>query len=206
MAVPDGCDDIEVVSFSATVGVPAANLSGDTTFTGGDDNQFESLELVDYDEVVDRNEELVLLEAHHGAYLSVNSTETADGSVRASVGVVAQPTLPDVVRNAATQRVDALEGIGFQGSASSEDSIDIVGRPLVFQATGPFSDSSSGLGGGGSAGHDSIDLEHAPAEFGRFHPRDELFLAGRAEVNNIDDAGIHIGIAGQHVYGVRHDC
>jgi hypothetical protein len=44
-----------------------------------------------------------------------------------------------------------------------------------------------------------------PAEFGRFHPRDELFINGEFRAWNIDDAGIHAAVAGQHVYGVISD-
>jgi len=195
-------DDIEVATFSATVGIPASDLDGNTTFNGGIQEPFEALQLLDYDEIVDRNEELVLLDAHHSLYASINSTETADGSMRVAVEISADPALSDATIFAAGQSSQDVPGSLWEGVAAQDDTIDLIGRPLTGAATGPFSDGSSGAGGGGSASHDEVHLTMAPAEFGRFHPRDELFANGRAEINNVDDAGVHLGISCQHVYGV----
>jgi hypothetical protein len=200
------CDDIEVVTFSATVGVPAAQLDGSTAFGGGDNHKFNGLQLVDYDSVVDRNEELRLVDGYHRMVPSINSTETADGSLRAAVAVLAEPSLPGVVDQAANQKGTDIGDSEVDGEATTSDSIDLIGRPLSGIATGPFSDSGTGVGGGGSSAGDEYRLASAPAEFGQFHPRDELFLAGRLEVDNVDDAGVHIQMTGQHMYEVVHDC
>lgn len=197
-------DDVEVVSFAATVGIPAADLDGSTAFTGGVTEGFEGLQIVDYDEVVDRNEELVLITADHSLSVMINSTETADGSVRGGVAISASPARLNVTDRTVLQTDNDLPGSTFDGSSRVDDTIDLVGRPLLAAATGPFSDGSSGAGGGGAAANDRITVEMPPAEFGRFHPRDELFLNGAVEVDNIDDAGIHLSVAGQHVYGVTH--
>ena len=199
--------DIEVASFGATVGIPAADLGGGAAFTGGEVDTFEGLQLLDYDEVVDRNEELVLLAAYHRLSPEINSTETADGSMRCAVEISASPALSEPTGQAASQAdTDISGGTGdFDGVANFDDTIDIVGRPLSGTAYAPFSD-GSGVGGGGSADGDQYRLDMAPAEFGRFHPRDELFLNGRTEVDNVDDSGVHLMVAGQHVYGVRESC
>lgn len=202
-----GFDDIEVVSFSANAGVQASNLSGTTGFQGGDEQEFEGLELVDYDEIVDRNEELRLLYVAHALSVYANSTETEDGTVAASVEISADPSLTDVGRGATDLGTGSVPGTGKDsadvvGLARSDDTIDIIGRALTAVGTGAFSDTTNGTGGGGAAGHDSYDSEVFPMEMGRFHPRDELFLNGRFASWNIDDAGIHIGVEGQHIYGV----
>jgi hypothetical protein len=196
-------DDIEVATFSATVGVEASDLDGSTGFGGGTADRFEAVEVVDYDDLVDRNEELRLLSAQHRIDSYINSTQTADGTVAVAVEVSAAPSLTGVTSRLA----DPNTGTEFApdnavGTARTDDTIDIVGRPLVATAHGPFSDGSSGAGGGGSAGDDDYQSDMFPAEFGAWHPRDELFVNGEFVVWNVSDAGVHVEIVGQHVYGV----
>lgn len=195
-------DDIEVVSFEANAGVEASNLGGATSFDGANDN-FEGIEVIDYDDVVDRNEELHLLTAMHRLTVFANSTETADGTVACGVEVSASPSrtgFAQVGANVASVGNDDAVGAGF-----NDDTIDIIGRVLTGVGGAPFSDSATGVGGGGSAGEDQVTLENPPAEMARFHPRDELFVNGQFRVWNIDDAGVHMDLQGQHIYGVVTD-
>lgn len=199
----DMFSDIEVATFASNAGVTASDLDGETSF-GGEAQVFEGIEVIDYDEIVDRNEELVLLAAMHSLVVYANSTETADGTVAAGVEVSADPSLtPATSRVVDTRNNDLPPGDSqVTGTGSTDDSIDLIGRPLSAVGHAPFSDGASGVGGGGSAGEDSISLSMAPAEFGRFHPRDELFVNGEIRAWNIDDAGVHANVSGQHVYGV----
>jgi hypothetical protein len=165
--------------------------------------------LVDYDEVVNRNEELHLLEAQHRLSVWQNSTATEDGSCRvyaeiSTAGTFQMPALRDVD----TQTLDA----GTQGEdnvigqLAQDDGIDMVGRPLVATAIGQFYNAGTGAGGGSSAGEDSYVSTYFPGEMGRFHPRDSLQLNLGFDASNIDDAGVHFDVTGQHVYGVfEHD-
>lgn len=194
-------DDIEVVSIQADVGVQAADLDGSTGFVSGQTFDAEAVPLVDYDEVVDRNEELHLLQAQHHLVAHVNSTGTADGEVRAYVEISTSPTRqvsPTINASAGGGDLDA----GVVGRPDSDDSIDVIGRPLLAVGFGPFSDGATGVGGGGSAGRDSVDMGPLPREIGRFHPRDDLFLNSEIRVWNIADRGVHLDLQGQHVYGV----
>lgn len=197
-------DDVEVVTFSANVGVEAANLDGTATFEG-EAYEFEGLELVDYDSVVDRNEELVLLAADHRASTFANSTATADGTVTSSVAISASPALTMATAAAANASNAVFDSGETVGQARRDDTIDIIGRPLSSTAGAPFSDGTNGSAGSGSAGEDSVSVSMAPAEYGRFHPRDELFLNGKFRVWNVDDQGVHVAVTGQHVYGVLSD-
>ena len=196
-------DDIEVATFQADVGVQAEDLSGGTGFAGGDQEIFNGLEILDYDEFVDRNEELRLLGVQHGLSVYPNSTTTADGTVRGYVEISAQPSAGSID---AAVSIGSFDDSNAVGNSMSDDTIDIVGRPLLATGMAPFSDGSTGVGGGGSAGEDRYESAMFPSEFGRFHPRDELFANGRIEVWNIDDSGVHLDVWGQHVYGVMDDC
>lgn len=189
-------NDYEVATFDARIGIEAANNGGGTGFTG-EFTGFEGVELLDYDELVDRNEVLHLLEAHHVVAVYANSTETEDGTVRFLGEVSASPARQSVGNLASNvQDGDVVGGI------STDDSIDILGRPLTAVGHAPFSDSASGVGGGGSAGEDRVEVVHPPGPVARFHPRDELFLNGVFNTWNIDDSGIHAEVVGQHTYGV----
>jgi len=202
-------DDVEVATWSATFGLEASNHSGNTGFNGGDRYDVEGIEVIDYDEFVDRDEDLRLLSAQHRMFVCSNSTQTADGTVVAAVEVSSSPAISGPTQNLGKTigaAVDTDTGGGASGEAlgrsRTEDTIDIIGRPLGSMAGSPFSDGSSGAGGGGSAGEDSYQSEMFPAESGRFHPRDELFVNGQVTAWNIDDAGSHVAVGGQHVYGV----
>ena len=197
-------NDIEVVTFGAETGVKAADLDGTSTY-GGEANTFEGLEIVDYDDIVDRNEELVLLGAHHRLSVFANSTATADGTVSASVEVSASPSITDPTATVVNAESESFDDSDVVGQGQSDDTIDVLGRPLVATAGAPFTDGANGASGSGSSGEDAVHVSMAPMEFGRFHPRDELFINGKFRSWNIDDQGIHLNVTGQHVYGVLPD-
>lgn len=199
-----GIDDIEVATFNAELGVQASDLTGGTGFTGGDAEEFLGVEVVDYDEIVDRNEHLVLMEASHALNAYINSTSSADGTLKATAEVSAQPTLSTNSYAVTTDTVNSENETGV-GRGQQEDTIDLIGRPLSAVAHAPFNDTATGIGGGGSAGHDNYDTRTFPGEFARFHPRDELFVNAEIEVWNTDDSGVHLEVVGQHVYGVMAD-
>jgi len=203
--------DIEVVTFGTETGVPAARLEGGTNYGDADQAVIEGSLLIDYDEVCDRNEELHLLEAQHRLSVWQNSTATEDGSIR----VYVELSTSSVLELAEVSNVDAndnLDGDSTKGQeapvgqSESDDTIDVIGRPLAATGHGGFYNAANGAGGSGSAGEDSYESDYFPGEYGRFHPRDELNLNFYADISNIDDAGIHIDVVGQHVYGVvEHD-
>lgn len=200
-------NDIEVATFQHSIGLDAGSLDGTTGFDGGDGGTFEGLELIDYDELVDRNEELVLLGGSHHLAVYGSSTSTADGTVRGAAEVSASPS----------RQVVPLDASGFVGDQTGgvqrttpqdavlDDSIDLIGRMMAAVGFSPFSDGTTGVGGSGGAGEDTVELGPMPAEMARFHPRDELFLNGALDTWNIADASVHLDVKGQHVYGVIED-
>lgn len=196
--------DIEVVTWKTAVGVPAADNTGAASFSGGDDSTFEGVQVVDYDEIVDRNETLVLLSANHRMTVYSNSTSTADGTVRGMAEVSASPARAVAGALGAPRDV---ENVTDSLGGNVDDSIDLLGRPMLAVGTSPFSDGTTGVGGGGATGIDEVDLdrEDLPADLAEFHPRDELFVNGAWDIWNIADAGVHMDLTGQHVYGVLSD-
>jgi len=199
-------DDIEIASFQESLAVLAADIDGNANqdHPTPDNPTFSGVELIDYDEIVDRNEELHLLRAQHLMHVYVNATGANDGTARAAVEVSTSPSRQvafgqdtfDPIGDSDVQR--CLEAPG------TEDSIDIVGRPLFGVAHAPFNEVGSGVSGGGSSGEDEYTLDGFPQPVGRFHPRDELFVNGALEASNVDDQALHIELVGQHVYGVVH--
>lgn len=199
-------DDIEVVTFDGHFGITAANLSGGTGFSGQSFGALdEGVTVVDFDEVVDRNEEVVLLYAEHHLSAFVNSTETADGNAEVTAEISSSPATSQVGQARGPTSSVTSNGTTYNVSGDDDDTIDLVGRPMRCVAHAPFSDGASGVGGGGSEGVDWAYVYQPPAEFGRFHPRDELFLNADIQAWNIDDAGVHGQVGGQHVYGVVED-
>lgn len=198
----EGFEDVEVVSFSAGLGVEAGNLAGATGFDGGSEHNFDGGELIDYDDVVDRNEMLVLLAGWHRLVTYINSTQTADGTVLATVEISSSPAQQMGFNITATDTdvFDTTQNI--VGSSNREDSIDVVARPMTAVGHGPITDGTNGVGGAGAAGEDTVRFGRPPGEAASFHPRDELFLNGELTQWNVDDAGIHIMVTGQHWYGV----
>jgi len=199
----DRFDDIEQVQFSAHYGVQASDLSGSTGFTGEGFDFADANSVIDYDEIVDRNESLHLIQAMHVLNVYANSTQTADGSVAAAVALTTSPTRQTGTGNLAMQNASSVDAdTNVIGQRGSDDSIDPIGRQLIGFGGAPFSDSSGGEGGAGSAGEDRVVLDGLPGDCGRFHPRDDLFAVGEFAAWNIDDAAIHAEISGQHIYGV----
>lgn len=198
-----GFDDWELQSFRGAVGIEAANLTGGTGFAGGDNNAFEGLPLVDFDNVLDRDEIAHLVRAVHRVVVYINSTETADGTFATAVEVSSSPSQSQAA-TLGTESADSIGNDDFVGidALRGSDSMDIIGPVLQAVATAPFSDGATGVGGGGAAGDATVVLEGFPDVVGQFHPRDELFFNGGSTAWNIDDAAVHIQINGQHLYGI----
>ena len=192
--------DYEVVTAGFTFSIAAADLDGNTARGLPDGDQFEGVQLIDYDEVVDRHERLDLLRADHRMTAYVASTSTADGTLRASMQVSSSPVSQ---ANPPIGFGTADGDVGFAGR--NDDTIDIVGRNLQAVATAPFSDGGTGVGGGGAAESDEVVVYDLPGPLKEFHPRDELFANGRLEVQNVADAAVHADLQIQHLYGVVGD-
>lgn len=197
-------EGIEVATFHADFGIQAADLSGATGFAGGEGDQIEGIRILDFGDFCDRNERLKLLHAEHSLTAYINSTQTADGTVRVAAEISASPSASGGIHTIGTGDVDSSQDLAV-GGATTDDTIDVLGKPLIATGHGPFSDGASGVGGGGSAGEDDAHLHYPESPVCDFFPRDELFVNANLEVWNVADAGVHGEVVGQHIYGVLED-
>lgn len=195
-------DELEIQHVSTNYGVPAADLSGATSFactsiTAASEKEWEPAGGISRGELA----ELVALQ--HVINVYINSTETADGSV---VGQLIVSTEDD------TQGVGNLPG-GFDDIGSTvidQDEMQVTTDPAhvdILEAfgTGPFSDGASGVGGGGSAGQHAKSLNFKA--WGGFGPTYDVHSEFRGHpqfsVWNVDDAGIHMDYEGQFLWKVH---
>lgn len=201
-------DDIEQHTGSRIFQVPASALDGaaGANLPGG--ATVEAHPIIDFDELVDRNEELRLLRVQHALMVYSPSTQTADGFVRGtaefSTASVRQGI--DAVRGGTgTPEGDVTGTLELTNPVLDDDSIDLIGRGLMASTGAQFSDGATGVGGGAGQGLDAYKIEGFPHEIGRFHPRDELFLHLSLEASNVDDASIQANVVWQYLFGVIED-
>lgn len=202
--------DIEVVTFEATYRIDANDIT-DTNTLAGDRHTVEGIPVIDYDNVVDRNEALHLLQAHHRLVCWVNGGENATPSTQYGVAATAAEVSASPSQSAVSTintTTTATDGEQVRQSPFSvgvqDDSIDLIGPPLSTKVGQDFSE-TTGAGGANAEGDDDWASNMFPAEFGRFHPRDELFVSADMRFWNMDVAGFYAEVLGQHVYGVIED-
>lgn len=206
----DSFHDIEVVSFNAQATVGSADIATQLG-NGGDPHNWEGLQLIDYDEIVDRNEELVLLTGHHQIHAGYegsdgNTPGTQYGVGHAIAEISASPARTIASVTATGSGNDITDSVGaVTGTSIEDDTIDILGRPLGTHIHQDFSDDATAKGGAAGESDDSTELIRPPAEMARFHPRDELFYNGMLRLWNSDVMGVTVQVLGQHVYGVVED-
>lgn len=203
-------EDIEVVTGAEIVGIDSLATDGDFGDDFPESATFEGLQLIDYDEIVDRNEALHLLEAHHhlDVYLREDTSPSGTYMMRAHAEVSASPARQVAIDAANAGDVEA-DTTGLEVSefgSTFDDSIDLIGRALSAAATGgpiqgTFDADSGGGQSSGTPGSDTVDLDSLPAPIAEFHPRDELFLNGVLESSNADVA-MYMELNYQHLYGV----
>lgn len=202
----DSFDDVEVATAQTVV-------AGDPTSTLGADFpselRFENLELVDYDDIVDRNESLHLLRAQHALVVFARGNAGAPGAVRGTVEISTSPSR-QVAGNMGSTTNTTLSatqnnlGGGGTRSLTTDDSIDLIGRVLEAGAEVVHQDVGSSTASGASRSADRYTADGFPAEVGRFHPRDELFANGVIEADGVD-VEIYAAVNVQHVYGVLEE-
>lgn len=196
--------DVEVINFAFQFSVAAAQNTGATDQFYGDDTDFEGVLLYDLDDIVDRHAVARVLEAQHALSVQPTGTQTADSATRAIVEISSSPS-SSVSFSAPASEMGAVgdqSGLTVEFLDRVDDSLDVLGRPLEAMAQGPFTDGTNGLGGGGGPGHDSLETE--PHDF-ILDRRDEMFLNGAVESQNLTDGPATFSVVGQHVLGINEE-
>lgn len=179
-------DDFERFHAHKEFSVPAADMTG---ATGQKGEQFEAEEFFLSDLNVGRGEVAEIVAFYAQLNVFSNSTQTADGTVRARAGVGVDN--PGPVSAVAEKNYTGLEGNIDTYAVTTDNASHLI----MLSATGSsaFSDSATGLGGGGSTGTDEYDTNYR----GEFGSGPTVTTDGKLEgdINleawNIDDAAIH---------------
>lgn len=195
-------DELEYIRYSAVVTVEASESTGSTDGFYPEGGFFEGLQLVDFDEVLDRAQVGHVI--RHMAQLDCmpTPTQTADGAARAMVQHSFSPANQGTINFSSGAQTDDIGtgAVAIVANAVDNDTADVLGRNLVSIGTGPFSDSATGVGGGGGSDMDSVD--YVPMDV-TVDARDELFLNGVVEISNISDTSVGVATTGYIVLGVR---
>lgn len=201
-------EDVEYANFQVDLLIAAADLDGTAGPDYPDAVKFEGIQVYDVEELIDRHERAVMLQAAHSLSVYLPSTATADSSVRASVEISANPSLAVAhdMNIGQTSPVEDQEG-SLPGDALEfenhfDDTRDVLGRVLQSQGGGGFSDGATGVGG--SAGNATDSDRFEPVDFD-VDDRDEFYVNGALEVSNAADQGAAAIITGQHVYAILED-
>lgn len=194
--------EIEILSFDVAFSVPAANVAGATGQFYGDDGNFEGVKLYDVDDIMDRHRVGQLRQAHHLLMIQPTGTQTADSAATMSVELSASPSRQVVQKaGSAFEDVTDTQGTVIQVEGpKTDDTVDLIGPPLGAMAQGPFTDGTNGLGGGGGPGWDRVESHPIDYELDR---RDEVFVNGSWEVQNLSDGPFTAKLLGQHVFEIQ---
>lgn len=198
-------DDVEYVSFYQVLSLGANDLGGATDEFYAEEVNFEGVELYDMDKVIDRHEVGELIHAQHRLAIQPTGTQTADSAAYASVEISSSPArkLPVRLGPTALNDIPDTDGItGLAGHTETDESLDLLGRVLSAMSQGPFTDGTTGTGGGGAAGHDEVDFDPIDWSMDR---RDEVYINGTIGAQNVADGPIGAIVTGQHVYSVAED-
>lgn len=201
-----GYTDIEQVTATINFGMTADNHDGSLGNGLPNEGRFEGFEVVDYDDVIDRDERADLLYARHRLLAFTRENQAPPGIVNLGVELSSSPAL-QVARSVQNPQViegDIEPNAGVNVSSYEdlqEDSVDLVGPALTAATMNPHQDTGSSTGGGGAMSVDTVELEGFPDRIREFHPRDELFLNGFVESSGYD--GDSYGtLTLQHWYGI----
>lgn len=200
----DGAEDLEIeyLTFSASLTLPAATATGATDEYYGDDSTFEGELLYDVDEIVDRHEVASLVHASHVANVQPTGTQTADSAAIGQFEISASPDRAVVEEITPSELDDIADSSSLVAESKivQSDTADLVGRPLSAMAQGPFTDGTAGLGGGGGPGIDRTEVEPLSFDMDR---RDEMYLNGAMQAQNLSDGPLTASVVGQHVYVIE---
>lgn len=206
-------DEVETVHFNEEVIVAAADLPGTTAGGLADASQFEGILIYDADQIVDRHEVLEFIGGRHHLTCMITSTQTADGSLRATAEVSSSPEIrgselwvnPSGADPINDQNVSNLTGDEAQhNQLILSETVDLLGPALQATAHGPVTDGTNGVGASGSIESDQVVLGPVPGGY-MLDRRDELFFNGVIEASNVDDTSIIASLMGTHHWGVRSE-
>lgn len=186
--------------------VAAGSLDGSTDERGGQNDVGEQV-LGGREPIggLERGEiaELLAIRLYCEAY--TNSTQTADGAVRGSVEISREPVFQTLDGDQITTGTGSLDGLNYQVVGPGETfEPDVLARAQSMGFS-PFSDGSSGVGGGGSTTQGVYEMDFMET-FGSgplFDRNDEFFQHVNWIQWNVADAALHVDWFYEMYWGVH---
>lgn len=195
-------DDFEYVHATARVTPDPADYTGSILdINYADQAEWEGLEVIDMEELVDRHEVARLVAVDGMASLGIPAGNTADnpGAFRAWAELSASPdiktpTIEALASPGGDLDLEDSDSIGTViGDVESDDTADIIASPIVLQGSTAESDETNGVGT--ATTNDSTEIAGPlPGEW-VFDRRDELFLNGMHEVSGLVANSISVELA-----------
>lgn len=201
-------DAVEYQTFTTTIEV----ATGDYTSSGaaedfGVTSNFEGVEVVDVDTLVDRHEIAHLLSVNtaisgyaHGSGISGVSAhrigvELSASPSRAAIGFALGS---DVIEDQESNQGDLT---GIETALTVTDDADLVHRPIEVYMAATVEDDVDGTGMGGYVAND--EAWGPGAGSWDFDRRDELYMNGVVEANGDSAAPFGATITGQMAFGIE---
>lgn len=210
-----GFESIETIHATAAINYPDTEFDQASDGDFGEGAIFEGITLIDWDEILDRNEVAQVLSAHHSmvVYLKVPHDDGAAGQARGQVEFSASPAM-QACHALDTTNLDAIEDLDAPGDSDDEDALefqaittedtrDIVGPVLTASMYRGVNDATNGVGIGPTLPQ-PVTWEGEPPDF-LLDDRDELFLNGVFEVDNVASGALNDGwmeVSAYYVVGV----
>lgn len=192
-------DDVEVQSVGGGV---ITDFDGSTPSTNSE--EYEGIQVLDMDDLLDRNEQASLLLADMYAVPSADwGGDNPDPDfwrhyIEVGTASVLQKTAAfgDSGDNATISADPDVAVI-----TTEDDSLDLLGRPLRIRGQLHAKDTTNTLGAGGDFVADRV--VSSPAD-PRFHPRDEIFMNVSSRYDNVSGANeVGFNYEFQFVFGVE---
>lgn len=195
-------DDLEYINFNVDLKADPADSDGTQDQTYGQTGDYEGLELLDFDDLLDRHEvaHLVYMDAHLAVHI-LQQAQTGNTMARGIHEFNARPSITAAHEAESYSNVATSSGdLTPESSTLTDDSADLPVRPLEAVATQAYRDDGNNQVATGAQGWDAV-RGPIPGTWD-FDRRDELYLNGVLEMDNWQAGSFHNSIAGQLVFAI----
>lgn len=196
-------DEYEYVHLNDHLWIPDGNLGGAGATLYGEETEFEGRVILDVEDIVDRHEVARLVHAESRVEPRIITPQTGTmGSIRGAFEVSASPARQVIGELDNTSLLDDQTGVTVQGQLYEDDTADLPLLPLTVTMHSGMDDGTNGVGAGA---FQTSDESRGPTPGSwDFDRRDEMYLNGVLEYNNVD-ADVHIEFVHDLVFAIEED-
>lgn len=197
-------DDLEYLHYEELINSADNTTDATSQSLYGEATEFEGVEILDFDRIVDRHEVAHLLWTSLSFDAEIIGEDDGPANLRAALEVSADPALQVVTELDTTNAFDDQEGVTVVSEQSTDDTADLVVPPVELRASAYFTDETNNTGGGGDNATDDVQGP-VPGSWD-FDRRDELYLNGVMEYHSVGDPDVaHVAVNGSFVFGITED-